>query len=613
MKNFHFNIRQPLKKIIRLNLNAQMLAGFSIVMIITLFLAYNINYTYMTNILKEKHKQETLSRMEQVNDRLDSFAANMNSVLDYTLGDVTIAKLSRSAYAPMNFYKYMQYTAILDDLAYTIKENEFLNSLYVYTNNGYIIGASSGSRIVRASGDDVAILKTDFFHNLTNTVFSPVWTHNIPAQAFANRTTLYLPADLRTLSVGKTTKSIAYHTSLTVIANIEISNFRTLYEPLFNSDSDSIYIVDHSNVIISSKSQTDIGAAFHLDTAGMTDNSGYFTSDSSNAPIQVVYYKLKSFDWYLILETPDATYRSDIAKLQSVFLLTFIACFIITLFFVMLWANASTKPLSILRKRMQDVGSGQLGVQITISPNNEFGDAIHYFNEMSTNLARLNEENKLIAQQRRDQELKALRAQINPHFIYNTLNMIKWMAVIQNANNIDDCIVALSDILKPIFKTSGELVTIQEDIHYIENYVKIMNYRYNNKITLNLLFNEKYNQELVPRFIFQPLIENSIQHGVYDADQQIVIDIDIVEDHDSLTILIHDNGQEISDDKTSEINDLLAGRCIGKEYESGEKVGIYNVNKRIKLFFGEKYGLSIINKGAKGTTVSILMPSRGRP
>ena len=390
---------------------------------------------------------------------------------------------------------------------------------------------------------------------------------------------------------------------MTVIVNVELTKFRSLFEPLFDSETDSVYIIDSENIIISSPDQADIGSAFYIDVSRLDDQSGYFTSDSSDSPVQVVYYQLSEYNWYIVLETPDA-----IAKLQRAFLLTFIACFIITLFFVMVWANASTRPLSVLRKRMQDVGNGQLGVQITISPKNEFGDAIHYFNEMSTNLARLDQENKVIAQQRRDQELKALRAQINPHFIYNTLNMIKWMAVIQNSSNIVECIVALSDILKPIFKSSDEMITIREDILYIENYVKILNYRYNNKIKLNLLFDEKYNRELVPRFIFQPLIENSVQHGIYDMDQQIVIDIDIEEENDLLTILIHDNGQEISEEKAAEINDLLAGKSVGKEYESGEKVGIYNVNKRIKLYFGEKYGLSIVNRGARGTTVSIRIP-----
>lgn len=591
-----------------MNLNVQMLAGFSLVMLVTLFLAYNINYTYMTNVLKEKHKQETLNRMEQVNDRLESFSGNINSILNYTLGDSTIEKLSHSVYTPMNFYKYTQYVTILENLQNTIQENEYLSSIYIYTSNGYIVGYNQGSRIVRASGNDVDILKTDYFKELQSNYYAMIWTHNIPSQAFANRTIINLAADLQVLSAGKSSRSIAYNSDLTVIVNVELTQFRSLFEPLFDSETDSVYIVDSDNTIISSQNPTEIGDAFHIDISGLVDESGYFSSDLTDSPIQVVYYKIRTYNWYIVLETPDASYHNDIAKLQSAFLLTFIACFFITLFFVMVWANASTRPLSVLRKRMQDVGNGQLGVQITISPKNEFGDAIRYFNEMSTNLARLDEENKVIAQQRRDQELKALRAQINPHFIYNTLNMIKWMAVIQNSGSIVDCIVALSDILKPIFKTSDEMITIKEDILYIENYVKILNYRYNNKIKLNLLFDEKYNQELVPRFIFQPLIENSVQHGVYDSDQQIVIDIDIEEDHDMLTILIHDNGQEISEVKAAEINDLLAGKSIGKEYESGEKVGIYNVNKRIKLYFGEKYGLSIVNRGARGTTVSIRIP-----
>ena len=194
MKAFRFAYKHTLKKVSRLNLNVQMLAGFSLVMLVTLFLAYNFNYMYMTNVLKEKHKLETLNRMQQVNDRLVSFAGNINSILDYTLGDSTIKKLSHSVYKPMDFYKYTQYVAILENLDSTIRENDYLSSIYIYTSNGYIVGSGLGSRIVRASGEDVDILKTDYFQELQSKFYSLVWTHNIPNRAFANWTSIYLPA-----------------------------------------------------------------------------------------------------------------------------------------------------------------------------------------------------------------------------------------------------------------------------------------------------------------------------------------------------------------------------------------------------------------------------------
>ena len=207
----------------------------------------------------------------------------------------------------------------------------------------------------------------------------------------------------------------------------------------------------------------------------------------------------------------------------------------------------------------------------------------HHFNEMSTSIKDLFERNEANESEKRSLEFEALRWQINPHFIYNTLNTIKWMAAINKADNIVDSVVTLSDCLEPIFRKHDIMCTMEDEAEYIKNYIKIMNYRFAGRFKYCVNIPEELMQLHIIRFILQPVVENSIAHGLIN---KIKGEIDIMawKQEQILWVQVEDDGEGMSDSVLGEIRQALNSTEAACKKES-QGIGLSNVNQRIKLHF----------------------------
>jgi sensor histidine kinase YesM len=156
---------------------------------------------------------------------------------------------------------------------------------------------------------------------------------------------------------------------------------------------------------------------------------------------------------------------------------------------------------------MREMGRGELGRVSTDIPGNELGYVVKQFNEMSMNISELVKKNELMQKEKLKSEMEVLQAQINPHFLYNTLNMIKWMAAVMNAENIVQSIVALGNILSPVFKSDEIMWTVRQELEYVDNYMKIMNWRFGKRIEFVIEADERLLDSECPKFVIQPLMK----------------------------------------------------------------------------------------------------------
>ena len=198
--------------------------------------------------------------------------------------------------------------------------------------------------------------------------------------------------------------------------------------------------------------------------------------------------------------------------------------------------------------------------------------------------------------------MQALRAQINPHLIYNTLNAIKWRALISEEMNIAESISLLSDFLEPVFKNQDLLCTVRDEINYVENYIQILNLLKTGGYSLELDIPEVYYEYRIIRFLLQPVVENSIIHGL-ERSSSGQIDISVTVEAGDMIISVADNGVGMSEERLQEVRrKIRKGEC-----ENGEGIGIVNVDRRIKNQYGDAYGLDIRNGEEKGAVVSLKM------
>lgn len=200
----------------------------------------------------------------------------------------------------------------------------------------------------------------------------------------------------------------------------------------------------------------------------------------------------------------------------------------------------------------------------------------------------------------RKTELKALQAQINPHFLYNTLDAIGWLCEEERNQDAVEMVNALAKLFRISISKGHELIPIENEIQHAESYLRIEKFRYKNQFTYDFLVNESCLSYYCNKITLQPIIENAIYHGLNRMVDEGKITITVEEDGDDILFIVADNGIGMSKEQCDTI--------LGKEPNDRTGIGIKNVNDRIKIYFGEEYGLSIVSELDEGTTVTIRMP-----
>ncbi len=282
---------------------------------------------------------------------------------------------------------------------------------------------------------------------------------------------------------------------------------------------------------------------------------------------------------------------------------------LILVFGILLYITLSrtvTHPVGLLRSRLLAIAAGDFSQDASIEWNNEFGDIGRNINQLAIDIHNLIDEKVSSEKQKKNYEYQILQSQINPHFLYNTLNSIKWMATIQNAPGIAEMATALSHLLKNIAKGTSTIVTIQDEIVLLDDYFTIQKYRYGGTISLDYQIDDPVllkNPTL--RFTLQPIVENAIFHGIEPKGQNghITIHIYQISDKD-MRIDITDDG--VGMDETT-IASVLNGDSAQRS-QFFKQLGISSVHKQIQYTFGESYGLTITSKLNEFTKMSILLP-----
>lgn len=282
-------------------------------------------------------------------------------------------------------------------------------------------------------------------------------------------------------------------------------------------------------------------------------------------------------------------------------------CIVITLGIligIFIIVKQMTKPLYLLTEKMSNVKSGNLNEYIEVKGPQEVRELSSTFNYMIKDLNKYIDELVDIQKEKRKAEINALQMQINPHYIFNTLSSIKWL--IRQGSN-EKAISALDsfiNLLRNTISKKDEFITLEEEIENIKHYVFINNIRYGDKIKVEYFIMEDCNNYLLPKLILQPFVENSFFHG-FPSDEEGKIQVFVKEQGENMRIEIYDNGVGIEEEKLEQVKEKKENK---NNRFSG--IGINNVDSRIKLIYGNDYGIEIKSKLKKGTTVTIMLPIR---
>ena len=263
-----------------------------------------------------------------------------------------------------------------------------------------------------------------------------------------------------------------------------------------------------------------------------------------------------------------------------------------------------TQPMEQLISTMESVESGNLSPQ-TEEYYGEMAILSQKFNHMVRRIEAMFTEAKEQEREKHKMEMLALQSQINPHFLYNTLNSIRWLTELQVADKETQMLDELVKLLRFAAEDTGEFITVGREVEFIISYIRILNFRYFERFSFVLDIQEEAKQFMIPRFIIQPLVENSVLHGFDSNDICATVRIDVHLEGKELLLCVTDDGKGLSPEKIEEI--LSTER---KSERSLNKIGVYNVNQRIKLTYGKEHAIKIDSMEGCYTKVTIRIPAQ---
>lgn len=313
-------------------------------------------------------------------------------------------------------------------------------------------------------------------------------------------------------------------------------------------------------------------------------------------------------NWTYVFLSPYNTLFQAITSVRTAVVITYTILFILMMFMGMRFIMNITRPIESLNKKMKRVQTGEIdffddGSDFEFS-NDESGEMHANFTMMMDQINTLIEENYKKQIVIKDAEYKTLQAQINPHFLYNTLDSINWAAKMNGQKKISEIAEALGYLMRTSINIKESLITVEEELKIVNSYITIQSYRFEERLDFRMDIPEEIMDCKIPKFVLQPLIENSIQYGL----QQIVgickIQIKGRIVGDKIILSVRDNGPGMDGQFLRQLET--------ETYEAkGTGLGLKNVRERIELLFGEPYGMEIMSERHKGTMVSLTIPYKG--
>lgn len=561
--------------------------SFTVIAVMGLLMVGSALYLRFTNSTESMVSENNKSMLEQVNLNLDNYLRNMRKVSDTIYYNV-IKK------------KDLSTDTINEEIDLLYETNkDSLISICVFSQNGEVIAASPIEKLKSS----VEPMESEWFSKAINEKenihFSTPHVQNLFVDI--NNKYRWVVSLSRAIELTNNKKT----TSGVLLVDINFSGIEQICKNVNLGKSGYVYLVDGEGEIIYHPRQQLIYSDLIKENnkIAVTYEDGNhietFQDEKRLVTIKTVAYT----GWKIIGVMPIMDITSNYREINffAVFIM-FFAIFILV-FINMFVSSRIANPIKELEKCVNKFENGVKDVEISISGSYEIqhlGKAIRSMvNQMHTLM-----ENIMIEQElKRKSELNALQAQINPHFLYNTLDSIIWMIENENYDGAITMVTALAKLFRISLSKGKNIITVRDEIEHARNYLTIQNIRYKNKFTYGIEADEETLNAAIIKLIIQPLIENAIYHGVelMGGDGEILVKAYIRKC--DLYIDVIDNGLGMK----QEICETLLTNNVESE-RKGSGIGLKNVHERIQLYFGKNYGLKIYSEPDEGTTIRIHMP-----
>lgn len=575
----------------------------------------NLNLTRYTSMLVQNTRLKIQDTMEEYE----------NMALNFYNDSRIIRAISENSSLPENRSPgqeqlFQTNTFLIENRLYSLRQNKkhIVNIQFVTPSRQYHMVEDNGFQRGGTIRDLDAFYKSDFYLVPQDKRGYPVWMDDKEQTGifYKNEQVVYGFANIITMEIAVYEPNTRDFLGI-LLFNIDRSTFSDIETPSGNNDQGNIFLIGKSGVLtwfdpsIKSPSFPRIPELFE-EMLQKRKSIEQIQLDRQN--ILLAYEQIPDTEMFACyIASPDTllAHSYHIRNLCVLVLIgTVIACFILSYYVTF----SISDPLKKLNRVMKKTGSGKWTARYENSGHDEITALGDRFNEMAENTNQLIDQVYLseIHRQKlqlswKNAQLDAMLMQINPHFLYNTLDIIRWEAMYEadGESPVTEMIEKFSRLCPLGMKTGGNTITLKEGIEHASIYLDVINFRHSEKIQLFLETEVDDQSVYIPQFILQPIMENAVVHAFGDASSGYFIRIHSSACDNVLHILVEDNGRGM---EKNELHSLQLS--LNRDEAPDESIGLVNVNQRIRLFYGESYGLQISSTPGKGTRIEILLPLR---
>jgi two-component system sensor histidine kinase YesM len=572
------------KIIFNLSLRKKLFAFTMLVSLIPVAFIGFFSYRVSQKYLKESVTDAAIMKSDAVNSRLERYLSNIDDTSILLLSNYNVQRLLLQYHQPG---RYMYENEVRIILASVLSSKNDIHSIALYDYDGNI-------RVYCTNDPNDLVFKPKIFKNIaTNDFFTDV------KRLCGKRVWIKAFQDTDKISMVRVVNEIGSQNRIgALLININEDKLHQAIEDIEFPAKGSFVIFERNNNIVYFKGNS---ADLPNIRSVSPDFSGYRITGDGREKFLSVYYTSKFCDWQMVTLIPLKLLLAKVAAIKQITFLLIAVC-LLTLITALIWlTHFLTKPIIKLSRLMGEVERGNLDIRFENDFNDEIGRLGQSFNSMLEKTRGLLEENVARQKRLRIQELKALQAQINPHFLYNTIDTINWMALSIDAEPISKLSKALANYYRLSLSKGEEIIKISDEINQVQNYLTIQKIRYENCLNYEFQVNQAILDGYIIKLTLQPIVENAIYHGIKEKMGDGMIRIRGRKEGDLVILEVWDNGKGMDAPQLAKIRESLNKIRV-------EGFGLSNVNERIKLFFGERFGLAIDSLENEFTKVTVTIP-----
>ena len=571
-----------------LSIQSSIFMYFTVTAIIAIALISLIIFQRFTNSLNATIIEENSGIVGQLGESVDSYLRNAMKVSDSI------------------YYNVIKNTDISNDdikkgmnLIYVNNDN-MIDDIALISGKGELIESMPALRLK----DNSNVLEKDFFKksmaeseyiNFSMPHIRDLFDRNENSYSWV----ISLSRAVEVTDEGKATQAL-------LLINLNYRYFEEIFSNVNLGNGGYVYLTNDRGDIIWHPKQNEIySGRFNEDNKyAATLKDGITVENLSGKNLTLNVRTIGYTGWKLVGVTPSAALGIDGIKFR------FFVLFVADLFlFLLAMINAFisdkiSNPIKRLDGSVREIESGNLDVEIVPSGSYEvehLGKSIkHMLGRIKVLMSDLVAEHNA----KRKSEFDTLQSQINPHFLYNTLDIIVWMIENENSDKAVNIVTALAKFFRISLSKGKNIITVKDEVEHVRNYLMIQNMRFKNRFEYSIDVDEKVLSYSSLKLMLQPLVENAIYHGMEFMDGDGEIDVKVFKEDNSLYFTITDNGLGMSEDM---VETLLSKDFVPSKKGSG--IGVKNVNERIKLYFGSEYGLKVESEPDEGTKITIHLPA----